>query len=226
MINVLVWCDGSDEKKHADIALRYPGGIAGYTAAYLMEDQRLCVKTASFDDADNGLADEMLADTDVLVLYSHFYNKLLPEDRTRAVYRAVTERGMGLVPLHSALWLNAVQYLLGTCGYASYREIGEWEKVRVLKAEHPICKDLPPEFTIPHSEMYAENAGFDGYEEVLFESRYEGGEVSRSGLTWRKGKGRVFYFSPGHATYDVMLSEHFRRIVKQGVLWAGGKDEA
>lgn len=223
MIRTTVWCDGSDELKHRDISARYTGGIASYTASYLNLDGGISARTASFSEADFGLSDKLLSDSDVLVVYSHFFNKWLPGDRIQAIHDSVVHRGMGLVLLHSALYLNAAQRLIGECGYSSYREIGEWEEINAVDIPHPILSGVPKQFRLEHSEMYSEPAGFKDYDDVLFISRYEGGEESRSGITWTRGKGRIFYFSPGHATYDCMLSEAYHTVIRNAVRWAAGR---
>ena len=219
MIRVTVWCDGSDDLRHPEIAETYPGGIAEYTADYLREDADLSVRVSGFQDADCGLSDRLLRETDVLVLYSHFLNDQVPQDRVEAVCRRVNADGMGIVALHSALWNRMIQELVGKCQYEGYREIGEAERVWNVAQGHPIGKGIPASFTLEHSEMYREPAEFPRPHDVLFLSWYEGGEASRSGLTWVRGEGKVFYFSPGHATYTTMLSPHYHQIVKNGVHW-------
>ena len=219
MIKTLVWCDGSDELRHPDIPDRYPGGIARYTADYLHEDAGIETRVSCFQEPDFGLSDEALQNTDVLVMYSHFFNEKLPQDRIDAIIRRVRDEGMGLVLLHSALFMNMVQQLVGPCRYAGYREIGEVERVWTIEPDHPIAKGIPTSFEFEHSEMYPEPARFPKPEDVIFLSWYEGGEAARSGLTWVRGKGRIFYFSPGHATYDVMKSESYHQVVKNGVRW-------
>ena len=220
MICVTVWCDGSDELRHAEIPQLYPGGIARYTAEYLREDTALEVRISAFQDAAYGLGDDLLQETDVLVMYSHFFNDQLPQDRLDAVCRRVREQGMGLVLLHSALWMNLTRQLVGPCGYAAYREIGEKERVWTVLPDHPIASGMPVSFEFQHSEMYQESAGFPRPDDVIFLSWYEGGEASRAGVTWTRGKGRIFYFSPGHAMYDVMQSAHYHQVVRNGVRWA------
>ena len=224
MIRVTVWCDGSDELRHPDIPLRYPGGIAEYTARYLVEDETLNVRTASFQEDVFGLSDAMLCQTDVLVIYSHFFNDQVPQDRLDAVIRRVKEEGLGLVLLHSALWMNLTQQLIGPCGYDGYREVGEMERVWTVAPDHPIARNVPASFEFPHTEMYREPAGFPKPDDTLFLSWYEGGEAARSGVTWTRDKGCIFYFSPGHATYDVMLSPVYHQIVKNGVHWTAWEE--
>ncbi|MDL2233734.1 hypothetical protein LJC63_09200 [Ruminococcaceae bacterium OttesenSCG-928-L11] len=68
--------------------------------------------------------------------------------------------------------------------------------------------------------MYGEPADFPDPDELVFLSWYQGGEAARSGMTWRRGAGRVFYFSPGHAWYDIMQYKEYHTVVKNAVRWA------
>lgn len=221
MIRVTVWGEMEDEARHPEILVMYPGGVHQYTADYLREEADIETRTITFQENDSfGVTDEVLNWTDVLVIYSHFLKDFVSPERMDAICRRVTEAGMGLILLHSSLWLNVAQALIGPCGYDGYREIGEKERVWTLVPDHPIAQDMPPVFQFEHAEMYQEPAGFPTPDDIIFLSWYEGGEVSRSGLTWSRGKGRVFYFAPGHATYDTMLSTHYHQVVKNAVRWA------
>jgi len=44
--------------------------------------------------------------------------------------------------------------------------------------------------------------------------------VFRSGCCWRRGKGRVFYFSPGDQEYPVYHHPDIRRVLANAVQWA------
>jgi trehalose utilization protein len=44
--------------------------------------------------------------------------------------------------------------------------------------------------------------------------------VFRSGCCFRRGAGRVFYFSPGHETYPVYHRGDVQRILANAVEWA------
>src|SRR5699024_12702562 len=54
----------------------------------------------------------------------------------------------------------------------------------------------------------------------LFVSSFSGGEVFRSGCTFRRGKGKIFYFSPGDQDYPVYHHPDVRRVIANGVRWA------
>ncbi len=49
--------------------------------------------------------------------------------------------------------------------------------------------------------MYGEHFDIPEPDEVIFASWFAGGEVFRSGCTFKRGNGKIFYFRPGHETY-------------------------
>ncbi len=220
-INVTVWNEFEDEKRHPIVMELYPGGIHEYIASFLREEKDMTVRTATFhDEKDFGIPDEVLEQTDVLIVYSHMLQELVSGERVQKVIDRVTQDGMGIIFLHSALWMNLMQRLVGPGSYNGYREIGERERIWVVNQGHPIAAGLPAYFDIPQTEMYGEPASFPEPDELVFLSWYQGGEAARSGMTWRRGKGKVFYFSPGHARYTVMQSEHYQRVIINAVRWA------
>jgi trehalose utilization protein len=56
--------------------------------------------------------------------------------------------------------------------------------------------------------------------ETVLISWFEGGEVFRSGMTWQRGAGRVFYFRPGHETYPTYHDATVRKLLRNAVHWA------
>ena len=93
--------------------------------------------------------------------------------------------------------------------------------VKMLKPDHPIVRGLPATFEIPQTEMYADPFHVPDADEVLFEETWAAGESFRSGLIWKLGEGRVFYFRPGHETYPVFKQELPLKIVTNAVNWLG-----
>jgi trehalose utilization protein len=39
-------------------------------------------------------------------------------------------------------------------------------------------------------------------------------------MTWRRGAGNIFYFSPGHETYPIYHQAEIRHILRNAVHWA------
>ena len=64
---------------------------------------------------------------------------------------------------------------------------------------------------IPHEEMYGEHFDIPQPDEQVFISWFEGGEVFRSGCCWHRGKGKVFYFRPGHERSQSIISRRSSR---------------
>ena len=59
---------------------------------------------------------------------------------------------------------------------------------------------------------------------MIFVSSFAGGEVFRSGVTFTRGRGRIFYFSPGDQEYPVYQQPEIRKVLANGVRWAAQPD--
>ncbi len=57
-------------------------------------------------------------------------------------------------------------------------------------------------------------------DENVFISWFEGGEVFRSGCTWQRGNGKIFYFRPGHEVYPIYHHPVVRQVLRYAVRWA------
>ena len=68
--------------------------------------------------------------------------------------------------------------------------------------------------------MYGEPFGIPAPDELIFISWFTGGEVFRSGATWYRGHGRIFYFRPGHETYPTYHHPAVQRVISNAVHWA------
>ena len=110
---------------------------------------------------------------------------------------------------------------LPNCCFPSYRGDGKPSHVRTLLRDHPIAKGIPAQFDIPHTEMYDEPFHVPAPDEVVFEERWDAGERFRSGCVWKIGRGRVFYFRPGHETFDVYKQPETLQILENAVRWMG-----
>lgn len=108
------------------------------------------------------------------------------------------------------------------CCFPAYRNDGKPSVVKALNTRHPILNGIPAQFRITHTEMYDEPFHVPEPDEVILEERWETGEWFRSGMVWRLGKGRVFYFRPGHETFPVYKEEWPLKVVANAVRWLGG----
>ncbi|AFC33425.1 trehalose utilization protein [Paenibacillus mucilaginosus 3016] len=68
--------------------------------------------------------------------------------------------------------------------------------------------------------MYGEHFDIPAPDELIMVSWFEGGEVFRSGCTFTRGQGKIFYFRPGHETYPTFYNEQVRRVLSNAVKWA------
>jgi len=177
------------------------------------------VRTATLDEPEHGLTDAVLAETDVMTWWGHMGHSLVDDAVVKKVHTRVME-GMGLLVLHSGHYSKIFVKLMGTTCGLRYREANEREAVWCVNPGHAIAKGVPEVFTIPEQEMYGEFFDIPQPDELVFISSFAGGEVFRSGCTFTRGQGRVFYFSPGHETHPVYYQAEVRKVIANGVAWA------
>ena len=119
-----------------------------------------------------------------------------------------------------------VNLTLPNCCFPAYRGDGKPSQMRTLLPQHPIAAGVPAIWTIEQTEMYEEPFHVPSPDAVVFEERWEPGEWFRSGMVWSVGKGRVFYFRPGHETYPVFLDPTVLKVVGNAVRWLGTPEAA
>lgn len=221
-LNILVWNEGVHEAENEPEAMAemYPDGMHGAIAeglrAYYPE---AAVSTATLADDQHGLSEEALARTDVLLWWGHRAHDKVSEEVVGRVQRHVLG-GMGLIVLHSGHFAKVFVRLLGTSCSLAWRNEGERELVWTVKPSHPIAEGVDNPIVIPQQEMYGELFDIPDPDDLIFISSFEGGEVFRSGVTFTRGKGRIFYFSPGDQEYPVYHHPQIRRVIANGVGWA------
>ncbi len=116
---------------------------------------------------------------------------------------------------------NVYKLTLPACVFPVYRNDGMPSHVTTLLPQHPIAAGLPAQWDIPRTEMYGEPFHVPTPDEVVFEEKWDKGEHFRSGCVWQVGKGRVFYFRPGHETYGIFQQAETQRVVENAVRWMG-----
>lgn len=219
MIRAVVWNEFVHEKENPVVREIYPDGIHMAIARGLASDADIEVGTATLDEPEHGLPGDRLAETDVLLWWGHKAHGAV-EDR---IVEAVTQRvheGMGLIVLHSGHFSKVFKRLMGTPCSLRWREAGERERLWAVNLSHPILAGLGDRIELPHEEMYGEPFLVPEPLETVMISWFEGGEVFRSGLTWQRGAGRIFYFRPGHETYPTYHDAAVMRVLRNAVHWA------
>ena len=218
-IRVTVWNEYRHEKKDADVKAVYPDGIHAAIAKALSASKDLSVSTATLDEPEHGLSEKVLASTDVLTWWGHMAHGDVKDEIVDRVQQRVLG-GMGLLVLHSAHFSKIFRRLMGTNCSLKWREIGEKERVWVTAPGHPIVEGLGEYFELPHTEMYGEFFDIPQPDVQVFISWYPGGEVFRSGCCFLRGRGKVFYFSPGHETFPIYYQKEIQRVLVNAVRWA------
>lgn len=216
-MKVTVWNENLHEKSNPKVLELYPGGLHGYIASFLKCDD-IEVRCATLDMEECGLTEEVLADTDVLVWWGHRAHGSVPDEIVDRIQKNIIS-GMGLIVLHSGHRSKIFTRMMGTTGSLRWR-IEDKERVWTIKPSHPIAEGIPESFMLDCEEVYAESFDIPNPEDIVFMGWFNGGEVFRSGCTWTRGNGKIFYFQPGHETQTAFQNEHVQRIIKNAVRWA------
>lgn len=216
-LNVTVWNEFRHEKQHDRVKELYPDGIHTAIAAGL--SGTYAVRTATLDENDHGLTDEVLQSTDVLIWWGHMAHDEVRDDIVQKAYERVLQ-GMGLIVLHSGHFSKIFKKLMGTSCDLKWREAGEKERLWVVSPGHPIAEGIGEYIELPQEEMYGEHFDIPQPDELVFLSWFAGGEVFRSGCCYSRGQGKIFYFRPGHESYPTYYNEEIRRVIANAVAWA------
>lgn len=218
-IRVTVWNEYLHEVQFPEVAEVYPKGIHGCIADFLKE-AGMDVKTATLRGPEHGLTQEVVDNTDVLIWWGHMAHQEVSDEIVDRVYNRVLE-GMGLIVLHSGHASKIFRKLCGTDSWKlKWREDGEKEILWVVDPSHPIVDGLDEKIIIPHEEMYGERFDIPQPDEQVFISWFEGGEVFRSGCCWHRGKGKIFYFRPGHEVFPIYHQPEIQKVIINAVKWA------
>ncbi|NSW51034.1 MAG: ThuA domain-containing protein [Anaerolineae bacterium] len=222
---VTVWNEYRHEKTHEEVANVYPNGIHNAIAEYLKQ-QGLSVQTATLDEPEHGLTEEVLDNTDVLTWWGHMAHGDVSDAIVQRVKDRVLDGKLGLVVLHSGHFSKIFKSLMGTTCNLKWHEIAEKERIWVVEKSHPIAEGLPDYFELEHEEMYGEHFGIPAPDELVFLGWFQSGYVFRSGCCFHRGNGRIFYFQPGHETYPNFYNENVRKVIYNAIKWAAPKFQA
>lgn len=218
-IKAVVWNEFIHERENTDVRAIYPDGIHMAISRALAEDPRIDVSTATLDEPEHGLTQARLDTTDVLLWWGHKAHARVEDAIASRVQRRVAE-GMGLIVLHSGHFSKIFKLLMGSPCSLRWREAGERERIWAINPSHPIAQGVGPAIVLENSEMYGEPFLVPEPLETVFISWYQGGEVFRSGLTFQRGAGRIFYFGPGHETYPIYHNPGVQTVLRNAVRWA------
>ena len=198
----------------------YPDGIHAAIASPLRE-QGFSVRTATLDEPEHGLSDAVLDQTDVLIWWGHVAHDNVDDAVAERVYRRIVDEGMGFIALHWGAGSKVFQKLMGgrSCSLTP-KVSGEAERLWVIEPAHPIAHGLETSFVVPRTEIYSEPFDIPAPDTIVFISSWPGGEVCRSGCCFQRGRGRVFFFRPGHETYPIYYQSEVQQVIANAVEWA------
>jgi trehalose utilization protein len=220
-LRVTVWNENVHEREEEPVRALYPDGIHGAIASGLtaLLGDAVAVRTATLEEPEHGLTDAVLSQTDVLTWWGHKAHAAVSDAVVDRVQAAVLG-GMGLLALHSAHYSKVFQRLLGTSCSLRWRNDGERELVWTVDPAHSIAAGVPQPIVIDEHEMYGEHFDIPPPDELVFISSFAGGEVFRGGCCFRRGAGRIFYFSPGDQEYPIYHHPDVRRVIANAARWA------
>ncbi|KYG27071.1 ThuA domain-containing protein [Alkalihalobacillus trypoxylicola] len=217
MMRVTVWNENRHEQTNATVKDIYPNGIHG-TIAQFLSSEEVEVHTATLDEKEHGLTEEVLSETDVLIWWGHLAHHEVKDEIVAKVKKRVLE-GMGLLVLHSGHFSKIFKSLMGTTCDLKWREADERERLWVVDPSHPIVDGIGEYIELEKEEMYGEHFDIPAPDQLIFMSWFEGGEVFRSGCTYQRGSGKIFYFRPGHETYPTYHQSDIQKVIKNAVQW-------
>jgi len=217
-MRVTVWNENRHEQKNPKVRAIYPQGIHEAIAAPLRQ-AGLEVHTATLDQPQHGLGGQVLDQTEVLFWWGHLAHGEVSDSLVEQVRQRVLE-GMGLVVLHSGHFSKIFKALMGTSCDLKWREADDVERLWVVAPGHPIVEGLGEYLELPAEEMYGEHFDVPEPDQLVLVSWFSGGEVFRSGLCYTRGRGRIFYFRPGHETYPTYHHPGVQQILLGAARWA------
>ena len=217
MTRIGIYNENVHEQTKEEVRAIYPEGIHGTLASFLKDDD-VSIRFFTLDTVEEITA-EALDEIDVLLWWGHAAHHKVPDEIAFRVRDAV-QKGMGIIFLHSGHHSKPFRFLMGTSCNLNWREDGDMERIWVVKPSHPIAKGLGRYFELPHDETYGEPFCIPDPDDVVFITWYEGGEVFRSGCTFHRENGKIFYFQPGHETFPIYHDKNVQHVIKNAVEWA------
>lgn len=222
MIRVTVWNENVHEKQEGikeRMAEFHPNGLHNTVADIVKElGDEVEVRTATLDQPEQGLPEEVLNTTDVLIWWGHAAHDQVDDALVERIHDRVL-KGMGLIVLHSGHLSKILRRTLGTSCTLRWRD-DTYERIFCTDPGHPIAQGIPANFELGIEECYGEYFDIAKPDSVIFEGWFDIGEVFRSGCTWTRGYGKIFYFQPGHETNGSFQNQYVRKIIQNAVKWA------
>ena len=222
-LRVTIWNEFRHEKTKENVKAIYPDGLHATIKAFLDKNEDLEVRLAALDDPDQGLPDDVLENTDVLLWWGHMAHGEVNDELVKKIQTRVYLGTMGFIALHSGHHSKPFKAIVGTNGNLSWGR-DQKEIMWNLLPAHPIAAGIPDHFIIEKEELYCEPFYIPQPDELVFGAWYEDGFIFRAGCCFFRGAGKVFYFQPGHESCRSFHNEYVQRIITNAVYWARPND--
>jgi len=221
---IVVWSEGTAPKNV------FPNDINAAIVEGLKADKRFekdTIIAASINDPDQGINDELLAKTDVLLWWGHKKHGQVTDALTAKIKQRWMDGKMGFIGLHSAHFAKPNKALMGTaCSFSCYKGDSTTTKVTITDKTHPITEGVAETFTVENSERYGDpyivpegyKSMFDGLS-TLKDGKTDNAKM---GFAWESvngSKSRFFYFQLGHETNPIYFDTNVRKIIANATLW-------
>jgi trehalose utilization protein len=215
MIRVTVWNEFIEENMYEEVHKVYPEGIHNALKGFLSLNDDMQVRCVTLDSEGQGLSEEILNQTDVLIWWGHQAHDKVTDENAQRVKRHVLN-GMGFIALHSAHCCKPLRLLLGTTMSVRWKH-GQKEKLICINPSHPIAEGITEPIFLDKEEMYGEFFDIPKPDDIVFLGWFSNQEVFRSGCTFFRGNGKIFYFQPGHEEYPIYYQPQIQKIITNAV---------
>ncbi len=118
---------------------------------------------------------------------------------------------------------DTLEVKLPGCIFPVVNNAGKPGHVHTMLPNHPIAAGIPAAFDVPQTEIYGGHFHVPRPDAMIYQETWDTGDTFTSGCAWTVGKGKVFYFRPGHETYPIFKEEIPLKIVKNAIRWEAGK---
>jgi trehalose utilization protein len=222
---IVVWSEGTAPKNV------YTNDINSAIVEGLKADKRFekdTIIAASISDPDQGINDELLAKTDVLLWWGHKKHGQVGDALTAKIKQRWMDGKMGFIGLHSAHFAKPNKALMGTaCSFSLYKADTTTTKVTVTDKKHPIAEGVSETFTVENHERYGDPyivpEGYQCMFEGLSTIKKDGAtDNAKMGYAWESvngSKSRFFYFQLGHETNPIYFDSNIRKILANATEW-------
>lgn len=214
-MNITVFCEHNASMDSEEGKVAYPEGFGNCLAALFAQNGKNKVTLIGMDETGViGFSDKAVDSADVFVWWGHWYHEKVSDEIVKKITDRV-HRGAGAIFLHSAHMAKPFRALMGTSCSLIWREDGEQERLWCVNPSHPIAAGLGEYVDIPQEEMYGEFFDIPTPDELVYVGWFRGGEIFRGGCVFNRGRGKVFYFNPGHETYPTYKVEAVQKLLSQ-----------